>query len=68
MSSLIQSFVKTENNFLIMNASRDSWRCRQRNTFMNGERVPSFKFISFRELVNMKRPVYHVQYDALSKL
>ena len=68
MDYLIQSFVKTENNVLIMNASRASWRCRQRNKLMNGERVSPFKFISYMELMNLKRPVYRVHYDSLSKL
>jgi len=68
MDSLYRGYIKTDNNLIIMNASRASWRCRQRNIFMDGRKVPSFNFISYKKFKSLNRPIYQIYYNALSKL
>ena len=45
-------YVRSENNknIVILNGDRESFRIRQRNKNMQGERYKSLKFISYKEM------------------
>tara|TARA_Y100001958_G_C20988280_1_gene376773 strand:+ start:421 stop:636 length:216 start_codon:yes stop_codon:yes gene_type:complete len=45
-------YVRSENNknIIILNGDRESFRIRQRNKNINGERYKSLKFISYKEM------------------
>ena len=49
---LITAYVRSSNSkkVMILTGSRDSFRCRQRNKNMNGEKVAPLKFISYKEM------------------
>ena len=38
-------------NILILNGERESFRCRQRNKNMNGEKVKPLKFVSYKTML-----------------
>ena len=48
----ITSYVRSNNSkkVMVLTGTRQSFRCRQRNKLMNGERAPPFKFVSFKEM------------------
>ncbi len=71
---MIPVYVKTsENNILILNGTRDSFRCRQRNKLSNGDKVKPMKFVSYKTMVKEQKkynkkiygPMY---YESVSKL
>ena len=45
-------YVRSENNknIIILNGDRESFRIRQRNKNIHGERYKSLKFISYKEM------------------
>jgi len=49
---MIQMYVKTENNnVVILNGIRDSFRCRQRNKDTDDK----FKFVSFKKMLKERK-------------
>ena len=49
---MIRAYVKTQNNnIVILDGTRESFRCRQRNKDMprNKDKKDTFRFISYRE-------------------
>lgn len=49
---MIQMYVTTpENNVIILNGIRDSFRCRQRNK----EKTDTFKFISYKKMLRERK-------------
>jgi hypothetical protein len=65
--------VTPKNNIIILNGTRESFRCRQRGVLLNGEKVKPFKFVSYRtmhrESRKNKKKVYRgFEYNTISKL
>ena len=67
-------YVLTDNkNIVILNGKRESFRCRQRNKYINGENIKSFQFISYKSMLkkslkNNKKIYGNFTYNTLSKL
>lgn len=68
-------YVRSENNknIIILNGDRESFRIRQRNKNMDGERYKSLKFISYKEmkkdiLKRNKKLVGPINFEARAKL
>ena len=72
----ITAYVRSENSkkVMILEGNRQSFRCRQRNKYINGKKVTPLKFISFKEMQkeikkkNTKKMNGIYQYNTLSKL
>ena len=43
------------NNMVLLNGTRQSFRCRQRNKLQDGTRVSSLRFISYKEMLKGKK-------------
>ena len=43
------------NNMILLNGTRESFRCRQRNKLQDGTRVSSLRFISYKEMLKGKK-------------
>ena len=39
-------------NIIILNGTRDSFRCRQRNKLQDGTKIESLGFISYKAMIN----------------
>ncbi len=51
---MITSFARSENNnIVILNGERSSFRCRQRSILSNGNKTKSMRFVSFKETQKM---------------
>jgi len=49
---MYQMYVLTnKKNILILNGERESFRCRQRNKNMNGEKVKPLIFVSYKTML-----------------
>ena len=49
---MYQMYVLTnKKNILILNGERESFRCRQRNKNMNGEKVKLLRFVSYKTML-----------------
>ena len=48
----ITAYVRSENSkkVMILEGNRQSFRCRQRNKYINGKKVNPLKFVSFKEM------------------
>ena len=49
---IVENYVKTDNGkkIIFLIGDRRSFRCRQRSIMSNGEKNPSLKFVSFKEM------------------
>ena len=71
---MYQMYVLTDNkNIVILNGERESFSCRQRNKYINGEKVKSFRFVSYKSMIKeskkTNRKVYgSLVYNTISKL
>ena len=71
---MYQMYVLTDKkNILILNGNRESFRCRQRNKNMDGKKVKSFRFISYKSMIkeslkNNKKVYGEFTYNTLCKL
>ena len=68
-------YVRSENNknIIILNGDRESFRIRQRNKNIQGERYKSLKFISYKEMKKdirkrNKKLVGPIYFETRSKL
>ena len=67
---MIQMYVKTtNNNIVILNGLRDSFRCRQRNKDKNNK----FRFISYKMMIKEKKKLNNrvygpISFDTLARL
>ena len=70
------SYVRSKNSkkVMVLIGTRNSFRCRQRNKYMNGGKVTPLKFISFKEMEreikkgNAKKMNGIFTYDTVAKL
>lgn len=71
---MYEMYVLTDKkNIIILNGTRDSFRCRQRNKYMNGKNVNPLKFVSYKTMLresnkNKKKVYGKFTYDTISKL
>jgi len=71
---MYQMYVLTDKkNILILNGERESFRCRQRNKNINGEKVKPLKFVSYKTMLreslkNNKKVYGEFNYNTISKL
>ena len=63
---MIRAYVKTQNNnIVILDGNRDSFRCRQRNK----DKKNTFRFISYREAQQSNSRAHgHYPFYSISKL
>jgi hypothetical protein len=49
---MMTNYVKSDNGkkIIFLIGDRQSFRCRQRSILSNGDRIPSLKFVSFKEM------------------
>mgnify|MGYP005647587955 CR=1 FL=1 len=72
----ITAYVRSENSkkVMILEGNRQSFRCRQRNKYINGKKVNSLKFVSFKEMQkeikkgNTEKMNGNYEYNTLAKL
>ena len=58
---MIHSYIRNKNNkIVIINGTRESFRLRQRSLMIDGSKVPSLRFISYKEAIKMsnKKELY----------
>lgn len=75
MNQLLTMYSRSENGkkIIILNGTRDSFRCRQRAITMNKEKIPPLRFVSFKETQhmikkNLSKVIGPVQFQTVSKL
>ena len=67
---MIQMYVKTSNNnVVILNGSRDSFRCRQRNK----DKKDTFRFVSYKLMLKERKKLNNrvygpIAFDTLARL
>lgn len=72
----LTAYVRSNNSkkVMVLTGTRQSFRCRQRNKYMNGKKVTPLKFISFKEMQrelkkgNAKKMNGIFTYDTVAKL
>ena len=70
---MYQMYVVTDNNnIVILNGDRESFRLRQRNINSDGSKIPSFKFVSYRSMQRESKKnkviTRGIKYDTKAKL
>ena len=71
---MIQMYVKTPNNIVILNGCRNSFRCRQRNKDKkNKDNKNKFRFISYKMMLNERKKLNNhvygpISFDTLARL
>ena len=71
---MYQMYILTDNKkIVILNGKRESFRCRQRNKYINDDDVKPFRFVSYRSMMKEarknKQKVYKgFKYDTIAKL
>jgi len=75
MNHSLTMYARSNNGkkIIILNGTRDSFRCRQRAITMNKEKVPPLRFVSFKETQfmskkNISKVIGPVQFQTVSKL
>ena len=69
--NFIISYVRTDNckNYIILYGARDDFRVRQRSKNISGEKYPSLKFSSFREIFKNENKIMGIyRFNAISRL
>ena len=67
-------YILTDNkNIVILNGKRESFRCRQRNKYINGENIKPFRFISYKSMIKGSKKINNkvygeFTYNTISKL
>lgn len=66
---MIQMYVKTPNNIVILNGYRNSFRCRQRNK----DKKDTFRFVSYRMMLKERQKLDNhvygpIPFDTLARL
>ena len=61
------------NNIILLNGTRESFRCRQRNKLHDGTPIPSLRFVSYKEMLKEikkknKTLIGPLQFNTMSKL
>ena len=75
MNQSITMYARSNNSkkIVILNGTRDSFRCRQRAITMNKDKVLPLRFVSFKETQfmskkNISKVIGPVQFQTISKL
>lgn len=75
-NALIETFVKSDNGkkIILFRGNRQSFRCRQRGTMMNGEKCSPLRFVSYKETMkqvkkgNTEKVIGPLEFETVAKL